>query len=471
MVAFPLLDIPPELQGSLMIEEVRLNYTNVYFLPSERAMEQARIDGNGKTLILEIDAQKDSVCIHPITTWFDHPEFLQPKYDSLETITLHGFGYGHAKTDDKVLSILDGMPPGFIKNYDYGLGFRRERGTLVRILKEWGINHLVISTEKKADINEESSTLILNYAEFEKIHENTKLIAGRAQSVAYKLKGIDMNNILSNLLDNPAKYPTQPYPKFINKLISNLIAEATSAIDVPLEPQEQGYTSDPIPKRTKRMMEQRPETLVKLRNTIELVSLENLIDHYKSMLDKTTSESDWQALFQENPFILSMVFSSPITIIQGQASVGGVGIDCSGNTITDFLVKNSISNNATIIEIKTPGKKLLKSTTSYRKDLYDVSTELSGGVNQVLDQRMEFQQDINRLKVKFKGKGVWFESYYTTGVLIIGTMPSDEDKQKSFELFRKNSKDVVIITFDELLGKIKQLLVFLEKQTDNTVKK
>ena len=468
MVAFPLPDIPPELQGSLMIEEVCPNYTNVYFLPSEKAMEQTRIDGNGKTLILEIDAQKDSVCIHPIIAFSDDPDFLQPKYNSLKTITLHGFDYGHAKNEEMVLSILNNMPSGFIKNYDYGLGFLRERGTLVRILKEWGVNHLVISTAKKSDINEESSTLILNYAEFEKIHENTKRIANRAWSVSRRLKGINTNNFLSNILGNPEKHPTQPYPKFINKLIPNLIAEATSAIDVPLEPQEQGYTSDPIPKRTKRMMEQRPETLVKLRNTIELVSLENLIERYQLMLDKTTSESDWQALFQHNPFILSMVFSSPITIIQGQASVGGVGIDRSGNTITDFLVKNSISNNATIIEIKTPGKKLLKSTTSYRKDLYDVSTELSGGVNQVLDQRMEFQQDINRLKVK--SKGVWFESYYTTGVLIIGTMPSDEDRQKSFELFRKNSKDVVIITFDELLGKIKQLLVFLEKQTDATVK-
>ena len=46
-------------------------------------------------------------------------------------------------------------------------------------------------------------------------------------------------------------------------------------------------------------------------------------------------------------------------------------------------------------------------------------------------------------------------------VLIVGQTPEDADKQKSFELFRHNSKDVEIITFDELLEKLKQLRDFL----------
>ena len=467
MAKIPLPYIDPDLQGSLMIKEVRPNYTNVYFLPSEKAISQARIDGNGKTRILEIDAQKNSVCIYPINTFPKHPEFLQPKYDSLETITLHGFGYGHAKTDDKVLSILDDMPPGFIKDYDYGLGFRRERGTLVRILKEWGINHLVISTEKKADINEESSTLILNYTEFEKIHENTELIAGRAQRVAYKLKGIDTNNILSNLLGNPEKYPTQPYPKFQIKAIPKLIAEDTSAIDIPLQPQEQEEANNFASESLEKIMVRYPETRIKVRNDIELVSLVDLIKRYKLMLNKGASEPAWQALFQQNPFILSMVFSSPITVIESQVNVGGVSIGGSGGKIGDFLVANSISYNATIIEIKKPQTPLL-SKTCYRKNIYNASTKLSGAINQVLDQRMHFQHEF--YSKKYTSEDDRFEDYHTVGAIIIGKMPTDKNKKKSFELFRRNSKDVVIITFDELLEKIKQLLGFLKENTDDTIK-
>jgi hypothetical protein len=45
-------------------------------------------------------------------------------------------------------------------------------------------------------------------------------------------------------------------------------------------------------------------------------------------------------------------------------------------------------------------------------------------------------------------------------------MPFGNDQRKSFELFRGNSKDVHIVTFDELLEKLKQLREFLTPPTD-----
>jgi len=39
--------------------------------------------------------------------------------------------------------------------------------------------------------------------------------------------------------------------------------------------------------------------------------------------------------------------------------------------------------------------------------------------------------------------------------------PDDLEKQKSFEIFRRNSRDVEIITFDELLEKLKLLHTLL----------
>lgn len=40
-------------------------------------------------------------------------------------------------------------------------------------------------------------------------------------------------------------------------------------------------------------------------------------------------------------------------------------------------------------------------------------------------------------------------------------MPSDEQIRKSFEQFRGNFKNVEIVTFDELLRKLKEFLEFL----------
>ena len=58
-----------------------------------------------------------------------------------------------------------------------------------------------------------------------------------------------------------------------------------------------------------------------------------------------------------------------------------------------FLVKNGISNNAALFEIKTPGSPLLNKTP-YRGQLYTPSSDLSGAINQMLDQKSEFQKDI-----------------------------------------------------------------------------
>lgn len=45
-------------------------------------------------------------------------------------------------------------------------------------------------------------------------------------------------------------------------------------------------------------------------------------------------------------------------------------------------------------------------------------------------------------------------------------MPDDEDEKKSFEMYRRNSKNVQITTFDELLLKLKQLHEFLDNSDE-----
>mgnify|MGYP001184984827 FL=1 len=77
----------------------------------------------------------------------------------------------------------------------------------------------------------------------------------------------------------------------------------------------------------------------------------------------------------------------------------------------------------------------------------------------MLDQKHKFQKEI--AGIKDNSRIYDLESYAVHGVLVIGKTPNDPDEQKSFELFRGNSKDIAIVTFDELLEKLKQLHVFL----------
>lgn len=179
---------------------------------------------------------------------------------------------------------------------------------------------------------------------------------------------------------------------------------------------------------------------------------------FEKMLERNLSEGNWQKLFNENPFILNMAFGYPIIKIQGQASVGGRKISGDGDKITDFLVKNNISNNVAVIEIKTPNTKLVNKSV-YRKSVSSPSTELKGAVTQMLDQINNFQKSFPLFKDTSKIFDI--ETYYVHGVLIIGRSLTDNDQQKSFELFRGNSKNITIVTFDELLIKLQQLLLFI----------
>ena len=176
------------------------------------------------------------------------------------------------------------------------------------------------------------------------------------------------------------------------------------------------------------------------------------------MLGKKLDEAHWQAFFNQNPFILHMAFGYPVIEVQDQASVGGRKLSGKGEKITDFLLKNALTNNTALFEIKTPQTKLL-AKTAYRGGVYPPAKDLSGSMNQMLDQRYQFQREVSSIKDKSK---LWdLESYAVHCCLIIGKTPEGEDEKKSFEIFRRNSKDVSVVTFDELLEKLKQLKAFL----------
>ena len=152
-----------------------------------------------------------------------------------------------------------------------------------------------------------------------------------------------------------------------------------------------------------------------------------------------------------------LAFGFPIVKIGDQVSVGGRTLSGKGDKIADFLVKNNFTHNAALIEIKTPATKLLGK--EYRDGICTPSSDLSGSINQMLDQRHKFQKEITALK---DNSGVYdLESYAVSCVLIIGTIPDAKAHKKAFELFRHNSKEVLVITFDELLEKLKNLHTFL----------
>lgn len=101
------------------------------------------------------------------------------------------------------------------------------------------------------------------------------------------------------------------------------------------------------------LAESEPRSLLALKNDIELITLNQLIERYQEMLGKGLTESKWQSFFLENPFILSLAFAVPAMLVQGQAYAGGKRLNGSGGKFSDFLYASASTGNLGLIEIKS----------------------------------------------------------------------------------------------------------------------
>ena len=444
----------------LSIEHDAPNLATVIYEPSADKIEQSqghRISNQNETWkrkLLEIGGPKRFLSIYPLNTLSTHPEFLQPKYKQIESITLEGFDYEIPESLEEVENILEGLPAGFVKDFSYGLGLVKDYRFIIATIEQIPqIKHLVISMENETGVSDEFYTL--SFQDYDSLRKAINRVTAQQQSEGAKDKWILANNSLLTTLD-PKNFPekSRPYRKdTIFKLISS-----DPANPMTLSVADQDAAIRIVDQNKREIAQKAPQQLLQLRKDIELVTLEVLIAKYEQMLAKDVPEAGWQKLFNDHPFILNLAFGYPVIKIQDQAHVGGQTLSGTGDTITDFLVKNGISNNAALFEIKTPATPLLNKT-AYRGQLYTPSSDLAGSINQMLDQKNEFQRDVARIKENSRIYNL--ESYAVHGVLVIGTMPEGLDQQKSFELFRGNSKDITIVTFDELLAKLKQIHEFL----------
>ena len=170
---------------------------------------------------------------------------------------------------------------------------------------------------------------------------------------------------------------------------------------------------------------------------------------------ENSNEEFWQVVFNENPYVLSQLFSAPVIFIKDKAYVGGMNIDRGDAKFVDYLYTNESSNDAMLIEIKTPGTKLLGA--KYRKGVYKPSSEISGSTIQVLDYRREISKNIQTIT---SGTSHVIDVFNPRCVIIAGNAKKElnnDKKRKSFELFRTSLKDVEIVTFDELFKKAETL--------------
>lgn len=455
----------PVRDGTLEVEEVHPNFVEVYFVPPEHSLLAANLDPKKakqyRTKLLDINGQHELLTIHPISTFGDKSDFLKPKYGQVQRITLDrtdiifpGFDGAVPKEPEGVLDVLENLPSAFTKDYAYGLGLAKPYRFIIDAVEELSdCTEIVITRDQVTGPDAKDAQLFcISKRDFEQARRAMNSIDNLAQTAARAVKETTVHNILAERLGVPKLEPKagrHPYRKLFT---------AVAQRKEELSEEDQNAVIVALSRHAESIAEEQPEKLAKLRGDIELVTLEALIKRYEEMLGERLVEGSWQDFFNENPFILNMAFGYPVIKVRDQASVGGRKLSGDGEKITDFLVKNSLTNNTAIFEIKTPQTSILNKTP-FRDSVFTPSAHLSGSINQALDQKYQFQKQIAQIKDNTRLYDI--ESYAVHCCLIIGRTPDGDDRKKSFELFRRNSKDVEIVTFDELLEKLKQLSVFL----------
>jgi len=163
---------------------------------------------------------------------------------------------------------------------------------------------------------------------------------------------------------------------------------------------------------------------------------------------KNDNEKQWQSFFGKNSWILNHLFPFEVILRKQEAYVGGKTLENEDGRVVDFLFENGFQDNFALLEIKTHKKELLKKTAYRKPDVFAYSDDLSGGISQCLDQKDVFLRDFgNREKI-----------IDPKAILVIGMKSNmSEHQKKCFELLRSNQKNIDIITFDELLAKLKGL--------------
>jgi Domain of unknown function (DUF4263) len=173
-----------------------------------------------------------------------------------------------------------------------------------------------------------------------------------------------------------------------------------------------------------------------------------------------TNEEFWQKTLTDNVLILSQLFAFPVVILKEKAYLGGKGFDNAGGKLVDFLIRNQLSQNTALVEIKTPRTQLLE-TREYRAGVFSASNQLSGAVIQALSYK-------DRLSVEYlsiqHNSTETFHAFNPQCLVIAGNYGEElktKQQRRSFELYRTSLKDVQVVTYDEMFVKLESLFKHL----------
>jgi hypothetical protein len=375
------------------------------------------------------------------------------KYKTIRKFTFEGFN--------------NKLPVGVLKSANFGYGFTKTLKSFAYFINDnYDFNEVIITKGGKTEMDISGKKLFLSDKGLEKLQNSLSDVLDKNR----KDTSLALSQVMHTLFP---KNITKPKTSYTGNTLSTSLATWGNSL-AEFSDADKKAIQDLFEKLSATTGFLTKDTLSKTKEIVDNKYIQETLTEFEKLLklknDTNTLEKKWQGFLRKNSWIFSSIFAQPVILFQDEAFVGGKGFDNKGGKLNDFLMKNHLTNNASFLEIKTHLSSIVEKKPYRGADVYSMSKELTGCIGQVLTQRDTFQKAFTVLKYESKIDDL--ESFNSKCVVLIGqTTALDANQKKSFELFRSSCKDVEIITFDELLEKIKSLQSLMNNDSKAKISK
>ncbi|AJC78262.1 hypothetical protein IE4803_CH01019 [Rhizobium etli bv. phaseoli str. IE4803] len=184
------------------------------------------------------------------------------------------------------------------------------------------------------------------------------------------------------------------------------------------------------------------------------------LDAYKAEEGLTTPQEEkvWQHFFQKNPWIFGFGLDYRyLSILQTEAHIADTDLGGNDAAIVDFLM--GCTNFTVLVEVKKPSTPLFLKNQN-RANSWRLSRDFTDAVSQILEQKASWQlkAETNAHKnLNAAGELLRQRTLDPKCILITsssgafaGSEREREIKLRTFELFRRDTRNIEIVTYDEL---------------------
>lgn len=211
--------------------------------------------------------------------------------------------------------------------------------------------------------------------------------------------------------------------------------------------------------------ERRGDTLDQLGKSLDREDINILLGRRQSLaefeqhiLGRDWREEEWQHFFSREQWVFGYGLDYRVMRqFDREMTVGSAGTDNQNKPIIDFL--ETFTDYTVLVEIKTPNTPIFKSSRGGRAGTWDFSSEFIGAVSQIIEQKakwLAFAEGRQHYD-KSGSRTLSARTRNAKSILVIGSISEFSGNARdcnimkdTFELFRRETRSIDIVTFDEL---------------------